>query len=400
MVIESTMVCVDNSDFMRNGDFTPTRLHAQQDAVNIVCLSKTRSNPENNVGLLVMSDVKVLVTLTTDVGRILSKLHQVQPNGYIKFGTAIRVAHLALKHRQGRNHKMRIVIFVGSPIEDDEKELVKIGKKLKKEKVNVDVVNFGEEALNTEKLTVLINTINGKDGTSSHLVTVPPGPVLSEALSSSPVVVGEDGSAPGLNAVGYEFGVDPNEDPELALALRVSMEEERARQEDEARKAASAPTQDAEMPSAETTATTEEALLEHAIKQSVMGSENMVGGASGFAGSTVSAQSVSDMVIDSPANVPDIAAMTEEEQVAYAMQMSLQPGMVEADAPSPMETESEKKTEEDDYSEVMNDAAFVQSVLENLPGVDPQSEAIRNAMTSLTKPDDHKKDTDKKDGKK
>lgn len=58
------------------------------------------------------------------------------------------------------------------------------------------------------------------------------------------------------------------------------------------------------------------------------------------------------------------------------------------------------QTEEDDYSEVMNDAAFVQSVLENLPGVDPQSEAIRNAMTSLTKPDDHKKDTDKKDGKK
>ena len=32
---------------------------------------------------------------------------------------------------------------------------------------------------------------------------------------------------------GYEFGVDPNEDPELALALRVSMEEQRARQEAE-----------------------------------------------------------------------------------------------------------------------------------------------------------------------
>merc|ERR1712098_304339 len=110
-------------------------------------------------------------------------------------------------------------------------------------------------------------------------------------------------------------------------------------------------------------------------------------------------QSVSDMVVDSPANVPDIAAMTEEEQVAYAMQMSLQPG-AESDAPSPMETESEKKTEEEDYSEVMNDAAFVQSVLENLPGVDPQSEAIRNAMTSLTKPEDQDKDTDKKDGKK
>ena len=31
---------------------------------------------------------------------------------------------------------------------------------------------------------------------------------------------------------GFEFGVDPNEDPELALALRVSMEEQRARQQE------------------------------------------------------------------------------------------------------------------------------------------------------------------------
>lgn len=37
---------------------------------------------------------------------------------------------------------------------------------------------------------------------------------------------------------GYDFGVDPNLDPELALALRVSMEEERARQEAAAKKAA------------------------------------------------------------------------------------------------------------------------------------------------------------------
>jgi len=52
---------------------------------------------------------------------------------------------------------------------------------------------------------------------SSHLVTVPPGPMLSEALMNSPIVVGEDGSGAALQAVGFEFGVDPNEDPELAL---------------------------------------------------------------------------------------------------------------------------------------------------------------------------------------
>lgn len=46
---------VDNSEYMRNGDFLPTRLQAQQDAVNIVCHSKTRSNPENNVGLITLA---------------------------------------------------------------------------------------------------------------------------------------------------------------------------------------------------------------------------------------------------------------------------------------------------------------------------------------------------------
>ena len=47
---------------------------------------------------------------------------------------------------------------------------------------------------------------------------------------------GEDGSGAGITSTGgggFEFGVDPNDDPELALALRVSMEEQRARQQAE-----------------------------------------------------------------------------------------------------------------------------------------------------------------------
>ena len=52
-------------------------------------------------------------------------------------------------------------------------------------------------------------------------MTVPPGPLLSDALISSPVIVGEDG----LSAIsgGYEFGVDPNEDPELALVIDLEL---------------------------------------------------------------------------------------------------------------------------------------------------------------------------------
>ena len=47
---------VDNSEWMRNGDFIPTRLQAQQDAVNVVCRMKTRQNVENSVGVLTLAE--------------------------------------------------------------------------------------------------------------------------------------------------------------------------------------------------------------------------------------------------------------------------------------------------------------------------------------------------------
>ena len=53
-------------------------------------------------------------------------------------------------------------------------------------------------------------------------------------------------------------------------------------------------------------------------------------------------------------------------------------------------------TKDEDYSEVMNDPAFLQSVLQNLPGVDPQSEAVRNAVGAAK----DEKDKEKKDEKK
>uniref|UniRef100_A0A452T4V6 26S proteasome non-ATPase regulatory subunit 4 n=1 Tax=Ursus maritimus TaxID=29073 RepID=A0A452T4V6_URSMA len=390
MVLESTMVCVDNSEYMRNGDFLPTRLQAQQDAVNIVCHSKTRSNPENNVGLITLAnDCEVLTTLTPDTGRILSKLHTVQPKGKITFCTGIRVAHL-----------------------------VKLAKRLKKEKVNVDIINFGEEEVNTEKLTAFVNTLNGKDGTGSHLVTVPPGPSLADALISSPILAGEGGAMLGLGASDFEFGVDPSADPELALALRVSMEEQRQRQEEEARRAA-----------AEGEGRGRAYPVERGGDAGVAvgrpGSMGVEGLGGQFAGGPVwsrhlfscaalllfpdSDDALLKMTISQQefgrTGLPDLSSMTEEEQIAYAMQMSLQGaefGQAESadiDASSAMDT-SEPAKEEDDY-DVMQDPEFLQSVLENLPGVDPNNEAIRNAMGSLASQanKDGKKDKKEEDKK-
>ncbi len=47
---------IDNSEWMRNGDFAPSRLQVQDDAVNAVCRMKTRQNVENSVGLLTLAE--------------------------------------------------------------------------------------------------------------------------------------------------------------------------------------------------------------------------------------------------------------------------------------------------------------------------------------------------------
>jgi 26S proteasome regulatory subunit N10 len=107
---------------------------------------------------------------------------------------------------------------------------------MKKNNISIDIINFGEEAANTSKLEAFTEAIGTE---TSHLVTVPPGSyLLSDMLLSSPILMGEDGAPPpgmagmsGGDASGFEFGIDPNLDPELALALRMSLEEENARQQ-------------------------------------------------------------------------------------------------------------------------------------------------------------------------
>lgn len=46
---------LDNSEWMRNGDYVPSRLEAQHDATNLLCGTKTQSNPESTVGILTMA---------------------------------------------------------------------------------------------------------------------------------------------------------------------------------------------------------------------------------------------------------------------------------------------------------------------------------------------------------
>jgi 26S proteasome regulatory subunit N10 len=138
---------------MRNGDYIPSRLEAQHDAANLLCGTKTQSNPESTVGVLAMAgqrcvllarllprhpqtvrrrcavdrvvlclvakvehwcvrqtdlcsmcggSVQVLASPTDNMGTLLSAIHSVNIGGVMKLSNALQVAQLALKHRRNK----------------------------------------------------------------------------------------------------------------------------------------------------------------------------------------------------------------------------------------------------------------------------------------------------------
>jgi len=74
MPLEAAVVCLDNSEFSRNGDYIPTRLEAQKDAgfcltskiiyvfasflpqiASLISTVRLESNPENTCGCISMA---------------------------------------------------------------------------------------------------------------------------------------------------------------------------------------------------------------------------------------------------------------------------------------------------------------------------------------------------------
>jgi len=96
--------------------------------------------------------------------------------GEINIPTAIAIAQLALKHRESKNLRQRIIVFVGSPLEGqgaDEKFMVKLAKKLKKNNVAIDVVCFGDgiEEAGDDGKTVLRTFVESANSSDNSYVS-------------------------------------------------------------------------------------------------------------------------------------------------------------------------------------------------------------------------------------
>ena len=230
MVIEATILCIDNSDWTRNGDYYPSRYRIQIDAVNFIVENRCESNPENSVGIMAMAGkrVEMISTLTNDESILLNSMKDITLNGECDISSTLNIALLCLKHRINKNQKQRIIIFVGSPVQTKKETLVQIGKKLRKYNVALDIVSFGNVEENREPLNVLLTEVNNSN--NSSILEVPIGANIVDSLFGSAIM-----AVDGQGANPQEAGANPqgNQQPiglsqferDMNLALQMSLEE-------------------------------------------------------------------------------------------------------------------------------------------------------------------------------
>jgi 26S proteasome regulatory subunit N10 len=295
-----------------------------------------------------------------------------------------QVATLALKHRQNKHQRQRIIIFVGSPLKEDQKELVKLGKKLKKNDVAVDVINFGETAENQEKLEAFIGAVNKNE--NSSLLTVPPGPhILSDIIISSSICNsdGDGGGGGGMGAGSFDVGGGGGAggfDADLEMALRISAEEERQRQEREAARiagegGAAAP---AEGGATATTAAAmgaamaddDDDMLQQALAMSMAESQQNPAATTPKSEVPASASKAAD-------------AMEEDGNEELKLAMAMSQGAAGGDASGGM-------------NGLLQDAGFLNDVLSSLPGVDTSDPRVQGVLDGMK---DDKKEEKKEDSK-
>lgn len=383
MPLESCIMCLDVSEYMRNGDYAPTRLDAQYDAACLLGGAKLQQNPESSVGVLSSGGkgVNVLASPTTDLGKLLACLHGLSASGASSLITSVKTAQLALKHRKNRSGTQRIICVVGSPVEEDERELKRLGAFLKKSSIALDIIAVGENEGNAPKLQAFVEAADS--GANSRLLLVPAGVLPSDVLAGHAILHGDDAAAGaaagaargGGGGGGAQFqeygGVDPAMDPELAMALRVSMEEARAAARDDATvaggPAAAAPAPGTTAaPSAAMDLSEEDLLLQQALALSAS-EEPPTASAPASAAVAVAAP-----VSEGATAAPPLMAAASSATSSTGVGASGSSGSAAAPAPAAPEATG-----------AFSNPDFVQTLLGGLPGVDLSDPALQEAMRAL-----------------
>ena len=398
---------VDYSDWARNEDYLPNRGTAQAEAASMYIETIGEKNPENIFAGVSMGGgekfSKVLSSLTLKDQQVTSALYKIEPSGTIDVMNALKIASLILKNREQKHYHQRIVLFVASPIRDAETldSYRAMGAQLKRSGVSLDVVSIGEIGENSDKLHALYDGAKVNDD-ENHFVTLGPGMgTLTDVLLCSPMIQGSSttttaAAATAASASMGGAGIDGMDsdliralreseieyDRELQKALQASMMDYNA--QNKANSSASDKTTTSSTNATTTTTTTTTTTSPPPPPATTTSNKH-----------------------DDDDDDDDID-MDEDEELRKALEMSLM-DVEKSEQTTAVPPSSEPKKEEEkkddekkkglddiDPTTLIDNPNFVNSILSELDGVDPE-EAKKHLKEDEEEDEDGK---DKKDAKK
>ena len=213
---QAVIILIDNSSSSIDGDFYPNRLDAQRLASDRLFQYFTRQSAKTQIGLGTIGtfDFGISASLTTRLEKVSKVMAKINRGGKINFEHGVRCAYLALRHRDPQLKDRKIIVFIGTDHGMTPQSAAKLASDLNKEGVGLDIVAIGDQIHDMEILMELVKNVQ----IPSHFVHAKSGTViLSDIVLSSPIGPGEGSSRTRLD-------VSPEEDPEVALAIRQSLE--------------------------------------------------------------------------------------------------------------------------------------------------------------------------------
>lgn len=243
-----------------------------------------------------------------------------------------------------------MIAFVASPVSETVEELKSLGTRMKKNKVAIDIVSFGEDGENETKLTTLVNAANSGD--NSHFVAVATKPyvVLSDELAGSAVFGG-------VMAMGGNGAMEDD----LELAIRLSLQEGGGG----GGAAGAAPM--AAAPGGNNMAVDDDPEMAQAIAMS--------------------------MGLNPQDPLPPTGQEEIDDELELAIRMSMQDSM-DTDEPAPP---SDAPTSGEGQPEQV-DSEFLRGLVQNLEGVDPNDPQFKELLSALNpeqNPDQDPKEKEK-----
>ena len=307
------------------------------------------------------------------------------------FTKTIEIAQLALKHRPNKNQKQRIIAIIYSPLAEEASVLTNLAKKAKKNGVAVDLINIGARE-NLEKLQSFIESVNNAD--NSHLVHIDIGAAsVADVVISSPITQGAvpTGEAIGGAAAADMGRIDPNIDPELAEAIRQSLEEQKQMLQpaepkaEEKKEAQQQPRPEAVQPAQAQSddafaGLTEEEIMQRAIMLSLEGKQEEV---------------KEEPQPEVPAPIRPFNPDEQTTTVTHSIPQPPAPEKMEV----PMAPKKEEKKTVDLEAELLKNRDFVNELIKDLPEMteEDKMKVISSLSQKETKKQENKKDEPKKD---